>query len=112
MRQRIATILLIAFFLISSQYYPHPESTFQFRVLNRKHISHFSMGIRNNLPVIVILASHPSPWNFKSGSHALYFYCENCLREMKKLDKFLTDGYNIGLKLNGSQISEIKYFEP
>jgi len=104
--------LTAGFILVSAQYYPHPESTFEFRVLNRKQISHFAFGTRNDRQVITIIASHPTPWNFKSESHALYYYCENCLKEMKKLDKFLTDGYNIGLKLNGSKISEIIYYEP
>ena len=95
------------------QTYPHVESRVDFRVTNRKLISHILIELRNNIQYITIISSHPSPWNMYDKSHPLFYKCrEDCLKEIKKLDLFLDSGYNIGLKLNGSYIQEIIYYNP
>ena len=108
-------IFLPAFlsFLFLYQTYPHVQSTVNFRVTNRRFISHILLETRYNQPHITLITSHPVPWNFYAGSHPLHYKCRtNCLEEIEKLHSFLETGYNIGLRLNGSEILEIIYYDP
>ncbi|MEQ9366430.1 MAG: hypothetical protein RIF32_19475 [Leptospirales bacterium] len=94
--------------------YPHPESSFDFRVTNRRYISHIAYESNEFGHFVTILTTHPGVRAFHSTSHALHYPCEGpreCLNVIRKLNDFLQTGWNIGLRLNGSKIKEIIFYE-
>lgn len=95
------------------QIYPHRQSTFEYRVTNRRYISHILYENRVGKHYVTILTTHGGVWAYHAGSHALYYPCAqitNCLRELTRLNKFLLNGWNIGLHLQGSMIHKIDYY--
>jgi len=112
MRLFFTLLSLLPFAGIQSEPYPHVQSKSDYRVINRRHISHILYEKRGEKESITFLTTHPAPWNFHADSHPLYYYCkENCLSEMKKIDSYLRSGHNLGLKLLGSEILAIRYFQ-
>ncbi len=94
--------------------YPHPESSLDFRVTNRRYISHIAYESNEFGNFVTIITTHPGVWAFRANSHALHYACETpqeCMRVIRKLNDFLLTGWNIGLRLNGSQIKEIIFLK-
>jgi len=86
-----------------------------YRIANRKQISHLLIESTAGRQALVLIATHPLPWAFKAESHALKYYCGNadeCVSMMLEIDRMLRTGYNLGLRLDGSRILEIKFFPP
>ena len=104
---------LILFFLISFNLHSktvHWLDSLTQRIINRKHISHFTINFRKNRPSIDIVISDRFPYNYKSPSYVYYILFENEKQAVDfsfKLDKHLNSGYNIKIELQGSEI--IKY---
>lgn len=95
--------------------YPRRGSSLQFRITNRRYVNRIVFEAVDNQQYVTLLLAHPpSHWAFKSQLHALRHPCApraECLRIMRRLDQFLQTGWNIGLRLNGSEIVEIRYYE-
>ena len=92
--------------------YPHRQSQLEYRVTNRRSISHILYEARDGRNYVTLITTHGGVWAFHASSHALHYACpspRSCLQEMKKLDQFLKSGWNIGLHLRGSQIQRIEY---
>lgn len=117
------SILLILFTVLTiynahlsaEEVYPYTGSSFFFRVTNRKYISHLVFESIDRQNYITLITTHAGVWAFQSRSHALHYPCGSateCLAEMRRLNAFLDSGWNIGLRLNGSIITEIIYYDP
>ena len=94
--------------------YPHVESSFEFRITNRRYVSHIACEYDDTGSFVTIVTTHPGVWAFHATSHAQHYRCADpaeCVRTLRKLNDFLQSGWNIGLRLNGSQIQEIIFFE-
>ena len=90
--------------------YPHPESSLEYRITNRRYVSHITHELREERHYVTILMTHPGVWAFHSTPYAVHYECgsaRDCLLLLRKLDDFLQSGWNIGLRLNGSEIKEI-----
>lgn len=101
--------------LSAEEVYPHTGSSLFFRVTNRKYISHLVFESIDRQNYITLITTHAGVWAFQSRSHALHYPCGSateCLAEMRRLNDFLDSGWNIGLRLNGSIITEIIYYDP
>ncbi|MCR9143611.1 MAG: hypothetical protein NXI24_15290 [bacterium] len=122
--KRTATVFAVSLFFIApvtilspqarEGVYPHPESSLEYRITNRRYISHIAYESNEEGHFVTILTTHPGVWAFHANSHALHYACEGpreCLRVIRKLNDFLQTGWNIGLRLNGSKIKEIIFFE-
>jgi hypothetical protein len=109
-----AGALSVAPYALGAQNQQYPHSTLDFRVTNRRYVSHILYELIENTHYVTIITTHPGVWAFHANSHALHYKCErpaHCNRILRKLDDFLQTGWNIGLHLNGSEIKEIIYFE-
>lgn len=95
---------------------PAVRSSFTFRVVHRRYVSHLLTEARGRrLFVTVILTHGPNYWAHKSRSHPLHAACPNsdaCLALLKRLDHHLRTGAALGLRLGGSHIHEIIYYQP
>lgn len=112
-RKKIFLTLLMLLFL--RQGYPHVDSGLDYRITNRKYVSHIVFEKIGTGNYITFIMTNPLYWSFHADSYYLHYPCgeiPECVSEMKHLDRFLESGYNIGLKLNGTTIREIRYFEP
>lgn len=88
-------------------------NTFRFMKVDRKQVSHIlieNFGGNNSVSMIV---HHNGIWAFHATSHALRHSCQpgpECISLMKKLNKHLVSGRELGLHLSGSKISRIDYY--
>jgi len=94
---------------------PHVQSSYTFRVTNRKYINHILHELRGGKNYVTILTTHGPSYNaFRSDTHALYYPCKkysHCIKTIKILNDYLNTGENLGLKLNGSVIEEVIYYK-
>lgn len=100
--------------LFDSEPYPHPESSLDYRVTNRRYVSHIVYETKGLRHFVTVIMTHPGVWAYHANSHALHHECgdaQSCLGVMRKLDDFLRSGWNIGLRLHGSEIKEIIFLE-
>ncbi len=100
--------------LFDSEPYPHPESALDYRVTNRRYVSHIVYETKDLRHFVTVIMTHPGVWAYRANSHALHYECNNaksCLDLMRKLDDFLQSGWNIGFRLHGSEIKEIIFLE-
>ena len=108
-------ILLIAAPVSLVAEYPAVGSSFDYRVTNRRYVSHIvSEEIEGRLFVTIIM-THPGVWAFHSDSHAVHYFCgapAACLQELERLDAHLNSGWNLGLKMQGSVVTRIDYLTP
>ncbi|MBL8021235.1 MAG: hypothetical protein JNM27_16315 [Leptospirales bacterium] len=91
---------------------PQVSSSLDYRVTNRRFIQHILVDSRHG-PRLTIITTHPGPWAFKSVPHALHYQCADlreCTLLFDEVDQKLRAGVNLGLRLNGSFIQEIKFF--
>jgi hypothetical protein len=110
---RRVPVVIFASLLFIYQAYPHESSSFTYRVTNRRYISRILLERIGDRDALTLITTHPGPWAFHSTPHALHYFCKiACLSEMKRLDAFLQTGYNIGMRLSGSVITDIVYFDP
>lgn len=88
------------------------SSTLDYRVTNRRFIQDILVDAKNG-PRLTIITTHPGVWAFKSTPHALYYQCvdlQECSGLLRELDEKLQTGQNLGLRLQGARILEIKFF--
>ncbi len=110
-----ALLPLLILPLILNQTYPHVQSGLQYRVTNRKYISHLVFEQREGDNRITLVTTHFLYWAYKSDSHVLYYPCgdiSHCVKEMIRLDRHLKEGWNIGLELEGGTVRELHYLKP
>ena len=89
-------------------------SNFQERVLNRKNVYQMVVERFNEQYSLTLLVHHPKPWNFKSKAHPLYILftdIQKLTELMKYLDAYLESGYNFKIRLDGSRITQIYFFQ-
>lgn len=109
-----ALIILTPADYMVSQPLPHVESTRNFRITNRKYISHTLIQNIAGENVITILTVHPLHNAFHADSHFLHYKCgtpTSCLKKLKELDSYLRTGSNLRLELEGSSIKKIIYLD-
>lgn len=94
--------------------YPEPYSSIDFRLTNRKYISHVLYEQIEAENYITFITVHPGHWAFRAQSHSLHHPCGTtslCILLGKKIHAFLQSGKNLGLHLNGSIIQKIDFYE-
>ena len=94
---------------------PPVQSAYTYRITNRRFISHVVYEWRGGRHLVTLLTTHGPAYNaFHAVNHSLHHACQSyrdCLSTMQKLNSVLTSGANIGLKLKGSEIVKIIYYE-
>lgn len=84
------------------------------RILNRKHVSHIVLETRPGGYRITLLLSERFPYSYKSKSAPFFIRVSDAksgLELAEKLDAYLERGYNIRIRLNGSEIVEYELDE-
>ena len=108
-------LLIISLGLAVEPIQTRVSSSRTFRITNRRFISHLAHEKRGGEHFVTILTTHgPGYHAFHADNHPLRYPCqtpENCLTVMKKLNKHLMTGRNLGLKLKGSQITKLLYYK-
>lgn len=80
------------------------------RILNRKDVSHIVLETRPGGFRVTLLINERFPYNYKSKSAAFYYSnikdSKEGLELAEKLDRYLTSGFNMKIRFNGSEIYE------
>ncbi|PJZ64503.1 hypothetical protein EHQ27_18440 [Leptospira wolffii] len=79
------------------------------RIVNRKSVSHIVLETRPGGFRLTLLINERFPYNYKSKSSQFFIRVRDAkegLELAEKLDKYLESGYNILLRMNGSEIVE------
>ncbi|TGK00324.1 hypothetical protein EHQ53_04070 [Leptospira langatensis] len=81
------------------------------RIINRKHVSQIVLETRPSGFRLTFLVNERFPYNYKAQSFALYYSdirnAKEGLELAEKLDRYLNSGYNMKIRINGSEIIEI-----
>lgn len=81
----------------------------QERIVNRKNVSNIVLETRPGGFRLTLLINERFPYNYKSKSSPFFIRVRDAkegLELAEKLDKYLESGYNILLRMNGSEIVE------
>ena len=76
---------LVLFFLFSSTLLPETnpwDLPITVRILNRKHISHFTIGARQENYAVYLIVNDRFPYNYKSTSYAFYILFSEAKKAM------------------------------
>ncbi len=86
------------------------DLSIQERIINRKHVAQIVLETRRDGFRLTLLINERFPYNYKSKAAPLYFIkvkdAKEGLELAEKLDKYLDSGYNMRIRLNGSEILE------
>ncbi|MCB1323820.1 MAG: hypothetical protein H7A21_12350 [Spirochaetales bacterium] len=110
----ILAVLSFAPYSVQAEY-PSVGSSFDYRVTNRRYVSHVVSEQIDGRLFVTIIMTHPGVWAFHSDSHAVHYHCgapAACLQELERLDAHLNSGWNLGLKMQGSLVTRIDYLTP
>lgn len=94
---------------------PHVKSSWTLRVVNRRYVSHILHERRARKNYVTLLVTHgPNYHAFHSRLHALYKHCgsyRTCFLLLRRLDRHLRAGHNLGLEVHGSQVRRILFYK-
>ena len=82
------------------------------RILNRKHISHFTIGTRKEGYAVYFILNDRFPYNYKSTSYAFYMIFTDAKKSMDfshDLDNHFQKGLDIKIQLRGSEIVKCEF---
>lgn len=88
------------------------QETITNRLINRRMVSHIIIETRPDHYRLVLLVNNRFPYNYKSTSYPFYIKTNSeshAIQLANDFDKMLDSGYNIQIKLNGSEIQSYKY---
>lgn len=115
---RFIFLLSLFILLISSSVTPQSDeinpwdlSLFE-RIIHRKNVSHLIIEARREEFRLTLMVSDRFPYNYKSRQYPFYMRFQNekdALDTLKKFDEQLQSGYEIYIRLNGSEIIHYRF---
>lgn len=95
----------------SDEINPWDLSLFE-RIIHRKNVSHLIIEARREEFRLTLMVSDRFPYNYKSRQYPFYMRFQNekdALQTLKKFDEQLQSGYEIYIRLNGSEIIHYRF---
>lgn len=97
----------------SDEINPWDLSLFE-RIIHRKNVSHLIIEARREEFRLTLMVSDRFPYNYKSRQYPFYMRFQNekdALHTLKKFDEQLQSGYEIYIRLNGSEIIHYRFLD-